>query len=400
MSDDGRLLTLGALGALLLGGAAAAGSRASKTSKAWIHYDAVAKNDIAKLTTMANEMIARGMNKREVDRLLADAMSKSPELERRGMAFVNAFLEAGQQVFVVGPRLEELFVNTSLDRVPRDAIAAPYPAFWVALPSSELRLYSQRNGWCALRGMYVDASEEGAHDLLGVGAVGLNPRRPRSSGGPPRFIRLLLYGPIPTAAEPNATNEAYQYLDLEEIYGTQGVGDLEDYLVGKLAEATRLRNLTLPADVLAEITSTQIQALRIAVNLMLYTNANGAEITPDPDYLAELAAFKKLMAEKQKIARSGERERAKRREIERIDAKILKLSGATVVRLGQGIEDRSEALQGGSGKRRRHWVRGHWRMPARKHGERQLTWVQPYERNVEEEARVTRHVYKGEPGEN
>ena len=372
MSDDGRLLTLGALGVLVAGAAARAmgGSRATQ-AKPWIHYDAIAKGDIANLTTMLNEMIARGVPRKKADQILEQAMSKSPELEQRGMQFVNAFLEAGQQVFVVGPHLEQMFVNTGLDRVPREVIRAPYKAFYIALPSSTLRLYSQRNGWCALRGMYVDADE--------------------------RRLRLLLYGPCATKAEPNATNEAYLYFDLDEVYARSG--DLEGYLVDKLTEALRIRNVALPPDALAEVTATQIQALRIAVNLMLYCNAAGADLTADPSYLAELALYKKLMAEKRKIEASRERERTKRREIERIDQKIQKLSGATVVWIGRGIEERNAESVGGN-TRRRHWVRGHWRIPARKSGEKLLVWVQPYERNIEEETKVTRHIYKGDESEN
>jgi hypothetical protein len=390
MADDGRLLVLGAIGAVtLLGAAASKGSR-SASSKVWIHYDAVAKEEIAKLTESLNGMVARGMSRREADRLLAEAMRGSPEVEQRGMMFVNGFLEAGQQVFVVGPHLEELFENTSLDRVPREALKAPHKAFWIALPESDLRLWSRRNGWCKLRGMYVDARD-------------------------PKQIRLQVYGPVPTAAEPHATNESYLYIDFEEAYvsrgaaiqaapdrtSEKGTGDLEAYLVGKLTEAIRMRSLAIPADILAEVTSTQIQALRIAVNLMLYTNASGAELTPDASYLDDLAQYKKLMAEKKKLLASNERERTKRREMDRLDARLAKLSGATVVRLGQSIETRNESL-GSSvfGRRRRHWVRGHWRLPARKHGEPKLVWVQPYERNTEEEARVTRHVYKGDSSEN
>ena len=372
MSDDGRLLTLGALGALLVGAAAVRGSRATGATKPWIHYDAVAKGGIAKLTAMANEMIERGMKKREVDQLLKDALSKGDERERRGMGFVQAFLDAGQQVFVVGPKLEQMFVNTGLDRVPREVLKAPYKAFWLALPGSELRLWSQRNGWCVLRGMYVDGSD-------------------------PDQLRLLLYGPIPTREEPNATNEAYLYLDFDKVYGASG-GDLEGYLVDKFGEALRLRSLTLPADVMAELMSTQIQALRVAVNAMLYWNAGGAEITADPNYLAELELHKRLMAEKRKIENGHERERTKRREIARIDEKAAKVSGATVVWLGRGIEEAKPESTPGSTKRRRHFVRGHWRLPARKHGERQLVWVQPYERYADEEATVTRHTYKTNEG--
>jgi hypothetical protein len=368
LSDDGRLFTLGALGVLLAGAAAIRGSRTIGATKPWIHYDAVAKGEIAKLADMANEMIERGMKKREVDQLLKDALSKGDERERRGMGFVQAFLDAGQQVFVVGPKLEQMFVNTGLDRVPREVLKAPYKAFWLALPGSELRLWSQRNGWCVLRGMYVDGSD-------------------------PDQLRLLLYGPIPTREEPNATNEAYLYLDFDKVYGASG-GDLEGYLVDKFGEALRLRSLTLPADVMAELMSVQIQALRIAVNAMLYINANGAELTPDPSYLTELALHKRLMAEKRKVENGHERERAKRREIARIDEKAAKVSGATVVWLGRSIEEAESAKASSAERRRRHWVRGHWRVPARKHGERQLVWVQPYERYADEEATVTRHTYK------
>ena len=58
-------------------------------------------------------------------------------------------------------------------------------------------------------------------------------------------------------------------------------------------------------------------------------------------------------------------------------------AAADLYSLGRTIEASPDELgdEGGTGEARalrRHWVRGHWRRPARKHGPRVLVWIQPF----------------------
>ena len=39
-------------------------------------------------------------------------------------------------------------------------------------------------------------------------------------------------------------------------------------------------------------------------------------------------------------------------------------------------------------------MRGHWRLPARKEGAPILTWIEPYERNADQEGAVVERRYQ------
>jgi hypothetical protein len=73
-------------------------------------------------------------------------------------------------------------------------------------------------------------------------------------------------------------------------------------------------------------------------------------------------------------------------------------SGAVTTWLGRQIEEGAgldEAPASSTDARRplrRHWVRGHWRRPARKHGPRELRWIQPFLRGLGEA--VTSRIYE------
>ena len=364
------------------GGGSGGGSGGKKAviERPWIHYDAVLKPALAKLTDLLNEYIAKGVPRQQADRLIRDTVQKSTsESEKRALEFGEAYIASGQQVLVVGPVLQEMFVETSLEKVPRDALLLPYDCYYIALPNCPWRMLSRMHGWTCLRGIYVMKHDD-------------------------HTWRILLEGPIVGSPDHSAVNEAYLFIDLDEVYPSSGPGDLEGYYVEKLGEAIRKRMQQLEPEGLAEIMQTQINALRVVVNSALYWNSGGKEIVADSEYAKNLADLRRLEAEKKKILASSLRERSKRREIDRIEDKAGRLSGATVVFVGPSIESRDlgeapgeEMTSTGRRSMRRHWVRGHWRMPARKSGERLLVWVQPFQRGGSQKGEVTSRTYIMEP---
>jgi hypothetical protein len=355
---DGSLLAIGAAGAAAL--AAALASRGSRAvERPFIHYDEVVRGPLERISAMGNELLARGVPKAEVDRLIQEAMARGlAATERRTFKFVHAFQASGEQVFVVGPRLQEMFVQTSLAKVPRDMIRLPYPGYYVALPSAPWRMWSRMHGYSEIRGIYVMARDYG--------------------------MDLLLFGPVRPSADSSAMNEAYVPLDVNAAYAA-GL-DLEDYLVESLSRSIQARMVELPTEALGHIVETHLNALRVVINAALYVNASGAELTADPDRIAQ----RRRAILEEELRRTGKPK--KRRLLERERAK---LSGATVTWLGRRIEDAAaaEATRAPGRKMRQHWVRGHWKMPFRRAGGPQLRWVQPYERGVEEE-RITRRQYR------
>jgi hypothetical protein len=371
MKDDGTLWGLGAVG-LLTAAALVARGRGSRATaeKPWIYYDAMILPQLRQVSEMANELRERGVPRAVIEReLIKKLMQSLPPQDQRTMRFVHAYQGSGEQVFVLGPHLQQMLVHTSLDKVPRRVLKAPYTAYYLATPQSPLRLFSQRNGWGPLRGIFFWQSGPGLWEILAL-------------------------GPVPGHADAYAHNMAYIPFDLDAAFAS---GDLEGHLVTQFAEATRIRWLNLPPDVQAELLERDLSVLRIVVNSMLYINSGGVELAADPESALFRQQRAKLEAALAALARSNERERTKKRERERLEEKLYKISGAAVVWLGPSIEAsaEAEAVRAPGRKMREHPVRGHWRLVPRRPDD-PVTWVRPHWRGVDAPERVTRRTYRFE----
>jgi len=63
---------------------------------------------------------------------------------------------SGQQVVVLGPRMQEAFAHTSLKEVSTDHVRLPHNCFYLATPGSKLKLWGgSHTQWHAISGAYI-----------------------------------------------------------------------------------------------------------------------------------------------------------------------------------------------------------------------------------------------------
>ncbi len=365
---DGTKLALGAAG-LLAAATLFRGRGSAAKVKPYVLYDELRRH-VKPFTDVIEVAVAQGTGANSVIRMLKAEKDKRASV----IHFYYGYVQAGEQVFVVGPRLMEMFLATGLDRVPPEAIHLPFPSYYVSLIESPGRIWSKESGWLAVKGVFVRE--------VAPGQVGLQ-----------------IIAPQPTANDRTSFttyNDAYAFIDFNEA--ASWPGGIEPMMDTKMVEAMEVRGYTGPEWTFnsIEIAETYKKIGRIIVNAMLYTAADASELWPDPDSLAAHRERKRLEASIQRLLRSNERERTKLREKERIEREIARQSGATVVWLGATIEAAAaaESPRDPARSMRRHWVRGHWRVPARKHGPPRLRWIQPFERAKDSSARVTGRTYQ------
>ena len=80
-----------------------------------------------------------------------------------------AYERSGQQVIVLGPRMQEAFAHTSLKEVSAEHIQFPHACFYLATPGSKLKLWGGSDtGWHPIDGAYVmdDPNEPGVISIL------------------------------------------------------------------------------------------------------------------------------------------------------------------------------------------------------------------------------------------
>ena len=358
---NGSKLALGAVGVLAAATALARrGSLAAADSEYEIEvwYDTV-RPFVLEGASHMEKQVGRPVSEQESLSVMASNMRKrGGDIEAMNLSHAHVWIDAGKQVFAVGPALREMFVNTGLEKVPRRAIALPYTSFAVALPACPWRLWSQSQGWHEVRWAWV------------------------VQASPSMFSVMMI---APHEGRPGEFSSGVWSMDLDEVYGSGG--DLESYLSVRMAESFRAKQ-GVPSSVQVEVSETHILFLRVLVNLLLYLQSNGADLVKDESFLAQIARAKQIEIEKKRTR--------KPKLIRRLERESSKLSGATVTWLGRRIE-REAARQAVSepGSRRamrRHWVRGHWKWPARK-TDRKLTWVMPYERGGRGQS-VTGRTYR------
>lgn len=81
---------------------------------------------------------------------------------------VFAYQRSGQQVVVLGPRMQEAFTHTSLKDVPPRYIQFPHQCFYLATPDCNLRVWGGSDtGWHRIAGAYV-MEDPGEKDTLSV----------------------------------------------------------------------------------------------------------------------------------------------------------------------------------------------------------------------------------------
>jgi len=297
------------------------------------------------------------------------------------------YVAAGQNAFVVGPEMQQQLARTSLDAVQPWMVKPPYDAWALALPHCPWAIWGpEEKRMLPVRGVTI--TNEGGSGILSMvlwaPTTDVAARLEQFHPG----VRLMDPATLREAVKANAWLGNDSYLALPLAAAFEAEGGIEGFVEDEWAHVTEnhVDFKGWPKAAIEETQATRATILRIVFGVMLYLQAEGADLTPDA--VCE-AARRRAEEAQEKLERV--RSPSKRKKLER---GLPKASGGTVVWLGRRIEEDAQAHEAGEGgaTRRRHWVRGHWKGQPRKHL-RVIIWIQPYERGGGPE-RVTKRTYR------
>jgi hypothetical protein len=340
----------------------------------WIHYES-----IKKVIPPLAQLIERAVDEERGVEWIIEQTGTAKDPRSRLFYYLYGYVQSGQQVQVLGPKMQGLLARTSLDRVPREALVFPHEHYFIALPGCKHRLWDPKKSdagvWQEVRGVYVwqDSDNE-------------------------VFFKIEApAGRMDNEFLMTRSNDAHVDLDLDESVSWPG-GGIEGWVEAKVMEAMETHGYFRHprwATHFAEVAETHRQVMRLVINSVLYTNAAGADLGAHPYMVAVAQRRRMLQQERQKLRDQGGR--PERRHGPKVEAKLSRLTEATIVWLGGDVEQGSgRASPGPRRPGERAWTRGHWKLPARKHGPRQLLWVQPYERYKDQPRRLTGRRYQHE----
>ena len=287
------------------------------------------------------------------------------------------YRQYGQQSFVIGPRLQQMFEKTSLEGVPEHMLKMPFPALYIALPECPWQIWGGVTGWHNVSGVLVRyAPDTNSFTLFIWAAENENSRV--------------------------AGDDASFWLNLDMSEAGQMDLDVETYLLTVMNDDKRESSDDHPdvrianeqrRKVYNKIEDTAINVARVVFNLLLYLQTKTPERSEVPKFVAEKRKRKELEDALGRI-KSPKKMKRKGKHIQR---QLSQLSDATVTWIGESIE---KVPQGGYERRPgqsmvRHWVRGHW-WPKLSNTEAiqrwGIRWKEPYERCKDnDEAEPSRH---------
>jgi hypothetical protein len=322
-------------------------------------------------------MVKKGLNKDLIRTLMFQSMVD--------------YVFNGRQSFAIGPRLQEMFRQTNLpDRAEEWMLQVPYRAFTLALPSCKEQIWGTYDTLSTVKGVVVDLDYLPGHMAILIWA----PLTPDQIIG-----HYAPHGLNPSKAIHKEIggmgNDAYLTFSIRDAV-TDPRG-FEAYILDLLDQWGRVvQTHGWPAHAIEVTGKARVAILKIVLGAILYLQSERQDLTQDRLSVETKANRAELEDRLQRLKTP-----AKRRKIEE---KLKSLpAGSIVTWLGRSIEEDDKlgpsVHDGPDGDRRtlrRHWVRGHWRRPARKHGPRVLRWIQPFLRGSGEE--VSSRMYKiGEP---
>ncbi|MAG24073.1 hypothetical protein CMI47_00705 [Candidatus Pacearchaeota archaeon] len=375
---DGRALALGSIAVV----AALSSRRGSPNSDdVVLHFDEYWDPN---LDVFFGKMREAGLDLQQV----ATVAQQYPQATLTTVVLVvtqYAYWLGDQQVFIIGRKLQEMFANTDLSKVPEWAIKFPYPAYYLALPDCPWSIFDPHTGWHQVGGVYVrvmepaelpDVEERGEYPVLSMVVWGMANEKSKFKGD---------------------DAVAFVHLDIGEAFSPV-YGNIEEYFTEKTGKRgrpmTSAAGLPMRAKEGVDPWRTQPKhreavrnVLRVIINSAIYMGSEGARRETDPRFAKENRARQKIVDQIGELQRSGAKGRRIRRGTEKLEKKKRNFSGANVVWIGKHEKEGRPKLQPGAAVRsrkpmRRHWVRGHWRFAARKHGERKPVWIRPFQRGT------------------
>lgn len=267
------------------------------------------------------------------------------------VASLSYFRRAGSQSFVVGPRLAEMFIHTSLSKIFWGEIKLPYQSIFVSLPDSKLRLWGgKRTGWHQVAGAFLTTTDNN------------------------ELLLLIRANPNEKSSDPD--DDAVQFMGVN-------LGVLQEKDIESAIEEVFSRPVISAVDgdddpdVAAEVRSVVTSVIRIIINLTQYLSCPGAEVETHRERGLERA--RKRLEEKLGTRTTPEMKKAIRKSLRDLGPHcVTTVVGKTIEESWEEERKRREGCQ----TPRLHWVRGHWKMQpyGPRKSLRKRVWIQPYER--------------------
>ena len=265
------------------------------------------------------------------------------ENDLRYLALHIFFRAHGGQVFVVGSRLQDMFLNTSMAGVAWEDVKLPYEAFYIHLPGS--RIYSR------LR------SEEDRIDGMFVVQKGQKMTVCATMGD---YVGYDQYGP------------GFQF------YNVDMKREIDDREVS-------FETVCLPDDensMRESCMDAQVSMNRIVVNLCLYLDS------VDPSFRVIVDRHTRRSLERLNASLERATNETTRESIRRTISDVG--PDYTVTVIAEEIEEDYQRYLENTGTGvtpRLHWVRGHWKMQSygRLGAMRKKIWIMPYQRGEGDE---------------
>lgn len=288
------------------------------------------------------------------------AYSTTYNMMRSGIAYERA----GQQVIVLGPRMQEAFANTSLSDVSADHIQFPHPCFYLATPESKMKLWGGSDTlWHRVEGAYVmeEPTEPGVISILIWGAAN---ERSKGATDDATFWFAMKLG---HGASVNLDRDLEERLDdgelrdktLRNIEFESAVTrmDLDARINGVLNDrhaniSDRLANLPDSNEVAREVKAQVRSFLRVVINTLLYLNSASCE-TRNADNEARRRELQKALDRKKH--KNGKDAKKLTRELDELPKYRVTWIGPTIETTVGGDTDLT-----GTRSVRGHIRRGHW----------------------------------------
>lgn len=277
----------------------------------------------------------------------------------------TAYERSGQQVVVVGPRMQEAFAHTSLKEVSTAHIKFPHQCFYLATPGSPLKIWGGKDtGWHHIAGAYVmdDPCEPGVISILIWGPANERSIAPTDDA---TFWFSIKVGHSTENVDAlgderlNLTelrDNVLTHIDGESrvIRATRDMDDrVTQVLDNHFNDISDLATGGVTPELSLEVKENVQAFLRVVINTLLYMNSTSCEArdaTPSDTSRKEiLDALARKKHKKGKDAR-------------KLQGKLRKIPTYRITWIGPTIESalHMSSAEGASRTIRGHVRRGHW----------------------------------------
>lgn len=204
-------------------------------------------------------------------------LSQTMPTAARFITVAAAYVQQGQQVFAVGPRLQSFLHETACENVPQELLKLPYSCIYVALPECPWRLWGGPTGMHNVAGLYLYEHNGGLSVLL-WGKANEKSTAPDDDAS---FWVHLPWDEVPSRQEDTSCLNIESYLE---------------YLF-KLPDRERsdagMHSSMMPPEAQEEQDKSIRSLLRFAINFVLYLNSTNIETKKGHAVLPRLGGKRK-----------------------------------------------------------------------------------------------------------